>query len=772
MSNLVIECVQTRAQWKEFLDFPWKHYRNDPYWVPPLRDTQKEMVNYVNHPFYERNRVRQFLAIRDGETIGRIAAILNHGHNVHYDERRGFFGFFDCRDDQEAANALFDACRQWFADQGIFKLRGPTNPSLNYELGLLIDGFDSMPTFMMTYNPPYYEKLIENYGMRKTQDLFAFWGHISMLPKIGEKLRPLAEQIIERYDVKLRPLDTKNFTRDVEMFLDIYNRALFNTWGFVPMSDGEIRTMAAGLKWLIVPELAVAAEMDGKVVGAAFGLSDYNPRIKEIDGSLFPFGFIKLLRKKQDIKKIRLISTNVLPEYQRYGLGMVLMHGFVPKAIEWGIQEAEFSWVLESNKLSFGALKKGGAQIQKTYRLYDIDFPEPASVGALTTQDAGKTEVKIWRHEQAAASGPLKIVEAKTGAETTQFIRLAEQFYKDDPHWIQPLEVEMRAFLDRRKHPFYAQGDAATFIAYRGTSPVGRIMASDDSNVGRFGMFECENNRETANALLDAAAAWLRKRGRTSVEGPIDYSPLYRCGLLIDGFDLPPRVLMNRNPRYYVDILESWGLKKTKDLCAWDFVSYRTLTKKHLEESEQFLEENGVSIREFDNARFEEEIDRIRQAWEATCENRWGFVRQTAEEFRGYADQIVKFAQKELVLFAEKDGRTIGLSVSVPDVNEAIRSLKGRLTRWGLPIGLYRLSRKMRKIRTSRMMTLAVSQDDIGLKIAQALILRTMKNGKKNFAHDALELCWTPDDDQTAIAAAEALEGRRCKTYRVYEKSL
>ena len=346
MNNIVIQRVATSRQKKLFLELPWTIYRNDPNWIPPLRIDQKENVGYSHNPFYDRNQIQTFLAYRGGEVVGRIGAILNQGHINRYDDRRGFFGFFESIDDQEVANGLFNAARDWFADQGIFKLRGPTNPSLNGAVALLIDGFDSSPTFMMTYNPRYYERLIENYGFRKAQDLYAFWGHISMLPKVAEKLRPLAEQIIERFNVKVRPLDKSRFREEVKSFLSIYNRSLTNTWGFVPMSDGEVEHTAKGIRQLIVPELAVFVEVDGRLVGASFGLLDYNPRIKEIDGRLFPFGFIHLLRNKSEIKKIRVISTNVLPEYQMQGLGLVLMHGIVPKAIEWGIQEAEFSWVL------------------------------------------------------------------------------------------------------------------------------------------------------------------------------------------------------------------------------------------------------------------------------------------------------------------------------------------------------------------------------------------------------------------------------------------
>jgi GNAT superfamily N-acetyltransferase len=225
----------------------------------------------------------------------------------------------------------------------------------------------------MTYNPPYYAGLIEGYGFRKAQDLYAYWGHVEMLPKIREKLGPIARKIIEHCGVTVRPLDTSRFVEDVKGFLDVYNRSLGNTWGFVPMSDAEVQHQARGLRYLMVPELAITAEVDGKMVGAVFGLPDYNPRIKEIDGRLLPFGFLRLLRKKNEIKRIRVISTNVVPEYQLMGLGLVLLDSLVPKALEWGIEEAEFSWVLESNSLSRGSLEKGGAQLTKTYRVYDFD---------------------------------------------------------------------------------------------------------------------------------------------------------------------------------------------------------------------------------------------------------------------------------------------------------------------------------------------------------------------------------------------------------------
>jgi len=371
MSDLIVKPAESRKEKSQLFKFPWQLYRGDPNWVPPLRQSQLELLNYKPHPFYDNAEIQTFLALRDGRPCGRVAAIINHAHNETNKEQRGFFGFFECVDDQEVANGLFDAARDWFAQRDITAIRGPVNPSMNYECGLLIDGFDSPPTFMMTYNPPYYSKLIEGWGFTKTQDMYAFWGHIDMLGSLDKKLKFIIGEVHRRFNLKLRSLDRSRFAEDVRMFLDIYNRAMVGTWGFTPMSEAEIDHMSAGLKYLIVPELTTAVDVDGKTVGAVFGLLDYNPRIKQINGRLFPFGFLRLLRNKTAIKRLRLVSTNVVPEFQKWGLGLVLQANLLPKVLEYGIEEGEFSWVLESNHLSYSTLKRGGAKITKTYRLYD-----------------------------------------------------------------------------------------------------------------------------------------------------------------------------------------------------------------------------------------------------------------------------------------------------------------------------------------------------------------------------------------------------------------
>ncbi|MBR5243323.1 MAG: GNAT family N-acetyltransferase [Thermoguttaceae bacterium] len=370
-SEIKIITPTSRRDKKRFLLFPWEIYKNDPYWIPPLLVNEKGLLGYAKDPFYEENQIQTFLAERDGKVVGRIAAILNVGHLERYGDKVGFFGFYESVDDQAVADALFAAASDWLKERGCETMRGPANPSLNHTVGLLIEGFDSSPFFMMTYNPAYYERLFENVGLAKSQDMYAYWGEIDMLPKVRERYLRTAEMIQERYDVKLRPLDKKHFEADVRMFLEIYNRSLSNTWGFVPFSDAELRATAASMKYLMVLELAMVAEIDGKPAGVTFCLPDYNPRIKAINGRLFPFGFWKLLRKRSEIKRMRIISTNVLPEYQMTGLGLVLLNALVPKTLECGVQEAEFSWVLESNQYSRGSLEKGGAVRNKTYRVYD-----------------------------------------------------------------------------------------------------------------------------------------------------------------------------------------------------------------------------------------------------------------------------------------------------------------------------------------------------------------------------------------------------------------
>ena len=363
--------VATGRDRREFIQLPFRLYKGDPNWVPPLIHSQEELVGFRKHPFHDNATVTNFLVSRDGQVVGRVSAIVNRGHNQRFEEKRGFFGFFECTNDREAAHALFQLACQCLKDQGMTDARGPANPSLNYEVGLLVDGFDSPPTFMMTYNAPYYEDLITSFGFAKVQDLYAYEGDVSMLSSIDPKLGFVIAELKRRFNVVVRPFNLKNFLAEVKLFLDIYNRSLVGTWGFVPLSEGEVLHQAAGLRHLLVPSMTTIIEVDGKPIGAGLGLLDFNPIIKRMNGRLFPFGFLRLLFGKKQLKRVRLMSTNVLPEFQRWGFGLLALEHMLPSVLKRGVTHGEFSWVLESNHLSRASLERGGTRRTKTYRLYD-----------------------------------------------------------------------------------------------------------------------------------------------------------------------------------------------------------------------------------------------------------------------------------------------------------------------------------------------------------------------------------------------------------------
>ncbi len=371
MSRVEIAPVETRRDRKEFMELIWRLYKGDPNWIPPIRMNQEELVGFRKHPFYEVNRCQAFLARRDGQVVGRILGIVNQGHVKRFKENRGFFGFFESIDDQEVAHGLFRAAGEYLKSQGMSDVRGPCNPSLNYEMGTLVDGFTTPPTFMMTYNPPYHDALIKSFGFAKTQDMYAYDGNIEMLKTMDPKIMQMVELVRDRYKVKVRPVNRKNFAKEVMLFLRIYNLSLQGTWGFVPLSDAECKAIGASMKILINPRTTSVIEVEGEPVGVGLGLPDYNPIIKKIDGRLFPFGWLRLLLERKKITKMRIVSTNVLPEWQRFGLGLVLLERMLPDCLALGITDAEFSWVLESNNLSRGSLERAGLLPSKTYRLYD-----------------------------------------------------------------------------------------------------------------------------------------------------------------------------------------------------------------------------------------------------------------------------------------------------------------------------------------------------------------------------------------------------------------
>lgn len=370
---LEIKSVSGKKDLMTFIKFQWEIYKNDPYWVPPLLMDRIKLLDKNKNPFFKHADAEYFLAYKNGKLSGRIAAIVNHTHNEIHNDKIGFFGFFECFNDQEVANALFDKVKLWLRERGMNVMRGPANPSSNDEYGMLIDGFEDSPRLLMTYNPKYYIDLCENYGFKKAKDLFAYKLETEKVMS-SDKLRRVAEIARQRSKLHIRELDMKNFNHDLELVKYVYNKAWAPNWGFVPMTDEEIDHMAKDLKQLVEPSLVLFGEIDGKTVGFALVLLDYNYIFKQMNGKLFPFNFLKLFTQKKKIKWCRIIILGVIPEYQRKGLDAVFYWEIVNRAANIGIYLGEASWILEDNEMMNRGAETMNGEVYKKYRIYDISI--------------------------------------------------------------------------------------------------------------------------------------------------------------------------------------------------------------------------------------------------------------------------------------------------------------------------------------------------------------------------------------------------------------
>lgn len=370
MNNISVKKVSTKSELNNFIKFPWQIYKGNKYWVPPLLMEQKVLLDKKKNPFFKAAEAEYFLAYRNNEIVGRVSAIKNDIHLKYHNDESGQFGFFESIDDQQVANALFDKAKSWINEKGLKYMRGPANPSSNDIYGMLIEGFDDSPRLLMPYNPEYYIKLCENYGMRKGKDLYA-WKIINERLMESEKLRRGQELVRKRYDLKISQLDMKNFAKELEKFKYVYNKAWAPNWGFVPMTGEQIDAMAKDMKPLAEPSLVLFGEIEGKLIGAALVMLDYNFIFKQMNGRLFPLNFIKLFTQKKKIKWARILTLGIIPEYQKKGLDTIFYWEIVNRAAEIGIRLGEASWVLEDNDMMNRGLELMNAQRYKTYRIWE-----------------------------------------------------------------------------------------------------------------------------------------------------------------------------------------------------------------------------------------------------------------------------------------------------------------------------------------------------------------------------------------------------------------
>jgi len=368
---LTVEIVPIRPRGRElerFIGFPYTLHRRDPLWVPTLRMDVRKILSPDKNPFFEHASAQYFLAQRDGQVVGRIAAIKNDLHNQTYHDRVGFYGFFESVDDQGVANALFDAAAEWLRGRQLDTMRGPMNPSINDECGLLIDGFDTPPVIMMTHNPRYYVPLHERYGFVKAKDMYAMAGGGDVPP---ERFARAKELVGKRYGLTLRSLDMKRFHEEVGLVKRIFNEAWERNWGYVPMTEAELDYLAEALKPVIVPELIVFASIKDRVVGFAAAIPDLNVALKHNpSGRLFP-GLLKVLWYARKVHRARIVLLGTLPKYRGKGIDAVLYYQIWSNALRRGINWGEGSWVLEDNLGILNGLTSLGFHIYKTYRIYD-----------------------------------------------------------------------------------------------------------------------------------------------------------------------------------------------------------------------------------------------------------------------------------------------------------------------------------------------------------------------------------------------------------------
>jgi len=383
---LTVRRVQSGRDRRSFLELPYRLYKGDQHWVAPLRIAQKDILNVGKHPFYRTSEVEMFLAERGGRVVGRIMAILNRAHNEFHHEKAGGFGFFEVANDFEAASELLDAARQWVGQRGAEVMRGPFNPSTNYECGLLVDGFDSDPFIMMTYNPPYYAEFLERCGFRKAMDLYAYSIHHESFQQ-SEKLKRVADRARTKNRVTLRTVNLKDFANEVERLRRVYNDAWNNNWGFVPVTREEFEHLARDLKQIVDPKVVYIAERiedasaEPRAVGFFLAVPDVNQALKKAKGRLLPFGLFKLLWHSRKIHSIRIITMGAIRELQNVGIAAMFYDEIFSKVPEHKYVTGEMSWVLENNTLMNRSAELLGGKRYKTYRIYETAL-QPGSVNS------------------------------------------------------------------------------------------------------------------------------------------------------------------------------------------------------------------------------------------------------------------------------------------------------------------------------------------------------------------------------------------------------
>jgi hypothetical protein len=380
--NLRITPVESPEEREEFIAFQWKVYEDDPNWVPPLLSERRTLFDPKNgHPFHQHADVRYFMAWRNGEPVGRIAAFINHRHNEYWDEQIGFFGHFEVLEDKEAAEALLTRAEAFVRDQGMTAIRGPMNFSTNEEIALLVDGWNGPPTVMMSYNPRYYVDFIAGADYKKAMDVLAFSTDLTQYEADGTGVNPkllrVAQKVKERYDITVRPVDMRHFDQEAELIKEVYHNAWAKNWGFVPLTEAELDNMAHEVRQFMDPKVTFIAEKNGRPIGFMLPFPDLcQPLLKAYPRPGVPewWTTLKLLywwKLRGSITTIRAALGGIVEEYRGRGVDAVLFLETLLAGIRQGYERLEMSWVLETNEPMRQTAAIFDGELYRRYRIYE-----------------------------------------------------------------------------------------------------------------------------------------------------------------------------------------------------------------------------------------------------------------------------------------------------------------------------------------------------------------------------------------------------------------
>jgi GNAT superfamily N-acetyltransferase len=383
-SGVEVRPVSGRGELTKFIKLPFRLH-DGTVWVPPLVTERRRFLNRDKNPFFEHAEAEYFIAWRDGEPVGRISAQIDQRWDQFQGGRDGMFGFFESEEDAEVATALMEAASAWVRERGRERILGPMDFTTNDECGLLVEGYDRAPLILQPWHPPYYKELIEGQGFAKSMDLLMWWLNLGEQMYSDEGFHPmiheLAKKVTDEHGVTIRDMRKSELEAELGRFIEVYNSAWERNWGFVPITEQEVRAQASDLKPVLDEDWCFIAERDGEVLGAAVTLPDVNQVLAKMNGKLLPFGWVKFLRgmynkhgvntEKAGIDRVRVFALGVKPEHQHLGIAAA----FYDRCLEVGKRRnqprGETGWILEVNKPMNRAMEGMGGKVVKKYRLYE-----------------------------------------------------------------------------------------------------------------------------------------------------------------------------------------------------------------------------------------------------------------------------------------------------------------------------------------------------------------------------------------------------------------